>query len=84
MTEEEAVARILEIAYEHNLLTIVLRDHNPDFTIICGSPFKAPVEISGKCEGQPVAAGSDRLCNRVLTLQVELNDISHFDQPLLN
>jgi hypothetical protein len=82
MTEEEAVVRILEIAYEHDLLAIVVRDQNPDLKIVCGSPYKGPVQISGQCEGLPVAAGSDQLCNRVLTLKVELNDISVFNQFL--
>jgi hypothetical protein len=67
--KESAVMEILALAAEHNIITIVIRDHNPNLEISC----HRSIDVSGSMRGNPVE-GTNRLRQRTLQLELKLKD----------
>jgi len=74
MTKQEATIRILALAQQHKVLTLVIDDRNPNLKIDCFNPHGADIDVIGNVVGKPVTEGSDLLEQRVLQLEIHLKD----------
>ena len=84
MTKDQAIERILEIAEEHRVLTIVVDDYNPNLRISCLNPFASKIDVEGAVQGASSMLSSDlrgtpvestgKLRDRILKLSVRFND----------
>lgn len=77
-TREEAIAQILYLAAQHDILAIVLTDENPTLRL----QAHEDLDVTGSMRGLPIE-GSDRLSQRTLSLEIHLRDNALWGQTSL-